>query len=65
MSATASGWVGVDNLLTPAAAARRLAVSTWTLNALRRSGAIPAVRVGRAYRYDPAALAAYVNRSDA
>lgn len=58
-----TGWVGVDHLLTPADAAARLAVSMWTLARLRRDGDLRAVRVGGAWRYDPADLSAYINQN--
>ena len=44
-------------------AARAMAVSERTLWALTKSGRIPAVRIGRAVRYDPADLRAYIEAS--
>jgi excisionase family DNA binding protein len=48
-------------LLTAAEAARRLSVSPRTLWGLTDRGEVPAVRIGRAVRYDPRDLAAYVD----
>jgi excisionase family DNA binding protein len=58
---TATGWVGVDHLLTPTQAAQALAVSTWTLARLRRDGLLAGVAVGGAWRYDPADIQAFIN----
>jgi excisionase family DNA binding protein len=53
----------VEPLLVPAReAARLLAVSERTLWGLTRRGEVPCVRIGRAVRYDPRDLAAYVER---
>jgi len=49
-------------LLTVPEAARRLNIGERTLWALTDAGLIPAVRFGRAVRYDPATLDAYVRR---
>jgi excisionase family DNA binding protein len=49
-------------LLTEAEAAERLTVSRRTLWGLRAAGAIPSVRIGKLVRYDPADLAAYIER---
>lgn len=67
MSAAAHGWLGVAHLLRPDEAAESLAVSTWTLNRLRREGQLAAIRVGGSWRYDPADLSAYItnHRSEA
>lgn len=61
-----SAWIGVEHLLTPDEAAAALAISRWSLNRLRRDGQLPAVRVGNAWRYDPADITAYItnNRSE-
>lgn len=61
MSAVATGWVGVDHLLTTDDAAAVLRVSAWTMRRLRRDGDVPAVRVGNAWRFDPADLRDYIN----
>jgi len=42
--------------ITPTQAAERLQVSTRTLLRLIKRGEIPALRVGRSWRIDPAAL---------
>jgi excisionase family DNA binding protein len=47
-------------LLTPAEAAKALAISARTLWARTKAGEIPAVRIGRSVRYDPRDLAAWV-----
>ncbi len=47
-------------LLTPQQAADALAISARTLWSLTERGEVPAVRIGRAVRYAPADLAAYV-----
>jgi excisionase family DNA binding protein len=49
-------------LLTPAEAARMLAVSPRTLWGLTAAGEVPAVRIGRAVRYAVADLREYVER---
>jgi excisionase family DNA binding protein len=49
-------------LLTTREAADYLRVSTRTLFSLSARGELPAVRIGRAVRYRPADLAAYVER---
>lgn len=49
-------------LLTARAAAACLAIAERTLWSLANRGEIPAVRIGRAVRYDPADLAAFVAR---
>ncbi len=58
---TASGWVGIDHLLDTEAAAAVLGVSVWTMRRLRRDGDIPAVLIGRSWRYAPADLRTYIN----
>jgi excisionase family DNA binding protein len=47
-------------LLTVRQAAKVLTLSERTLFTLTKSGAIPAVRFGRAVRYDPADLRAWI-----
>ena len=47
-------------LFTSKEAAKALCISERTLYALAKAGEIPAVRVGRAVRYDPADLRAWV-----
>ncbi|HWY87154.1 MAG TPA: helix-turn-helix domain-containing protein [Gemmataceae bacterium] len=48
-------------LLKPGDAARALGISIRLLWSLTRDGTIPAVRLGRAVRYSPAALAEWVS----
>lgn len=55
-----TGWTGVAHLLTARAAAARLGIAPATLGRLRRAGHLPGVLVGRAWRYDPTDLDAYV-----
>ena len=55
-----TGWLA--HLLLPREAADHLRVSTWTLSRLRRDGHLVAVRVGNAWRYDPADLDAYIQQ---
>ncbi len=53
-------------LLTATEAANRLGISPWTLHDWRKRGAdnpLPYVRVGRAARYRPEDIAAYVERN--
>jgi excisionase family DNA binding protein len=52
-------------VLSPRQAAHVLAISERTLWTLTHRGDIPAVRIGRAVRYDPRDLAAYVERRKA
>jgi excisionase family DNA binding protein len=47
-------------LLTPPEAAKALAVSERTLWSLTQRKEIPCVRIGRAVRYDPADLRAWI-----
>ena len=49
-------------LLTVRQAAQRLAIGERTLWELTRRGAIPCVRIGRAVRYAPSDLEAYISR---
>lgn len=49
-------------LLTPREAAAALAVCSKTLWTFTRRGDLPAVRIGRAVRYDVADLRAFVDR---
>lgn len=61
---TATSYVpGEPLLLTEREAAKALAVSPRTLWGLRNAGEIPCLRFGRAVRYDPADLQAWINRS--
>ena len=48
-------------LLTARQAARILSISERTLWSLTKHGQIPAVRIGRAVRYDPADLRRWIN----
>jgi excisionase family DNA binding protein len=52
-------------LVPPPQAARAISVSERTLYTLTKRGLIPAVRIGRAVRYDPADLRAFVDRAKA
>lgn len=58
---TTGGWVGLDHLMKPADVAEHLSVSAWTVAKLRRLGELPAVRIGNAWRFDPADVATYIN----
>jgi excisionase family DNA binding protein len=49
-------------LLTALQAAKALAISPRTLWSLTDSGEIPCVRIGRAVRYDPVDLRAWIER---
>lgn len=51
-----------EALVTTKAAARWLAVSERTLWTLAQTGQIPSVRIGRAVRFDPEDLAAFVEQ---
>ena len=53
----------IETLLTPKETARLLRVSEMTVYNLARRGALPRVLIGRAVRYDPADLRAYLDRS--
>ena len=58
---TGNGPAALPNLLLrPRDAARALAVSERTLWELTRRGVIPCVRLGRAVRYDPGDLRAFI-----
>jgi len=50
-------------LLTPQEAARSLNVCERTLYSLTKAGELPAVRIGRAVRYDIADLRAWIERA--
>lgn len=50
----------LPNLLTPKEAAASLAISERTLWQLTSEGRIAAIRFGRAVRYDPADLRAFI-----
>ena len=50
-------------LLTARQAARVLTISARTLWSLTKDGQIPAVRIGRAVRYDPADLRRWIDRA--
>jgi excisionase family DNA binding protein len=56
-----TGWLGIAHLMKPAQVAERLNCSTWTVAKLRREGHLPAVRLGNAWRYDPADVVAYID----
>ena len=49
-------------LLTPGDAAKALSIGTRTLWGLTKRGEIPCVRIGRAVRYDPRDLAAWISK---
>ena len=53
----------VQLLLTARDAAKALAISERTLWTLTNNGDVPCVRLGRAVRYDPDDLRAFVKRS--
>ena len=58
-----TGWVGLDRLMTARDVADVLAApSTRTVDRLRRAGAIPAVRIGRGYRFHPEDVQAYLDK---
>lgn len=59
----ASADAHVPTLLPPPDAARAMSVSERTLFTLTKRGDIPAVRIGRAVRYDAADLRAFVERA--
>ena len=61
---TSNGQTGIrlPRLLKPKEAASVLAVSERTLWTLTNDGSIPAVRIGRSVRYDPADLAAWIEQ---
>ena len=50
----------IERLLSPREAANRLGVSVATVRRLIRSGALPAVRIGCAYRVDADELEDYI-----
>lgn len=52
----------LGQLLTSRETAGYLRISTRTLYTLTASGQLPAIRIGRAVRYRPADLAAYIER---
>lgn len=54
--------VELRKLLTPKEAAALLSISERTLWTLTNNGEIPAVRIGRSVRYDPADLAAWIEQ---
>lgn len=57
-----TGWVGLERLLTADEVAEVLAAtSTRTVDELRRSGALRAVRVGRVWRFHPDDVKAFVD----
>lgn len=56
------GPAAVTLLLRPRDAANALAISQRKLWELTRCGDVPAVRIGRAVRYSPADLAAWIDR---
>jgi len=51
-------------LLTPREAAQALAISERHLWSLTKAGVVPAVRLGRAVRYRPAALAHFAEQQE-
>ncbi len=53
----------IEALLTPKETAELLGVSQMTVYNLNRRGALPRVLIGRAVRYEPADLRAYLDRS--
>ena len=53
----------ITRLLSPASAAKYLAVCERTLFGLTKSGKLPAVRIGRAVRYDVADLDAFITKA--
>jgi excisionase family DNA binding protein len=55
--------IQIEPLLTPKETAARLHVSEMTVYNLARRGALPRVLIGRAVRYNPADLQAYLERS--
>ncbi len=58
-----SGPLGGDRLLTVAEVADHMRVSNMTVYRLIKSGALPALRVGKNYRIRAADLAAYLDAS--
>lgn len=52
-------------LLPPREAARALAISERTLWTFTQAGEIPAIRIGRSVRYDPADLKAWIAKAKA
>lgn len=50
------------NLLTVRQVAMRLGIGLRTISSLTASGDLPCVRIGRSVRYDPADVAAFVER---
>jgi excisionase family DNA binding protein len=50
-------------LLTPKEAAKALSVCERTLYGLTKAGELPAVRIGRAVRYDVGDLRAWIDRA--
>lgn len=57
-----TGWVGLERLLTADEVAEVLAAtSTRTVDELRRTGALRAVRIGRSWRFHPDDVKALVD----
>ncbi len=54
-----------EPLLTGGETAKLLRVSEMTIYNLNKRGELPCVRIGRAVRYDPVDLRAYLERSKA
>jgi excisionase family DNA binding protein len=54
---------GLPHLLPAPDAARVIGVSERTLFTLTKSGQIPAVRIGRAVRYDPTDIQRFIERA--
>lgn len=65
MSSSDHGFIFSSPLLTPDEAARRLKVSTRTIDDARRAGKIVGTMIGRQYRYTMVDLDDYVARSRA
>ena len=53
--------ISAPMLMKPLEAARSLAISERTLWSLTNCGQIPCVRIGRAVRYDPADIRAWID----
>lgn len=55
-------WSELERLIAAREAATVLGISEYQLYALAREGIVPAVRIGRAVRFSPSALAEFVAR---
>ena len=61
-----SGWVGLDELLTAEEVAAVIrADSVKTVARLRKTDQLPAIRVGRSFRFDRRDVAAWIERQRA